>query len=50
MTVFPYSGTGSAVSKRAFAAYVSVSEKAQKNLGEYNKPIGKTISMHMLMP
>ena len=33
---------------RAFATSISVSDKQQKNLGESNHPIGRTILMQMM--
>ena len=43
-----YPGTGSDMCTRAFVTSISVSENAQKNLGESTHPIGSTISMHMM--
>ena len=45
-----YSRTRSAVLERAFAASISVSEKAQKNYRESTQPIDKTRSMKMTTP
>ena len=50
LEIAPYAGTGSSESTRALATSVSVSENAQKNLGESTHPIGSTRSMHINMP
>ena len=44
----PYAGTGSDVCTKAFATSVSISENAQKYLGESTQPIGSTRSMHII--
>ena len=41
---------GRSVLTRALATSVNVSEKAQKNLGESNHPIGRNRSMQMMIP
>ena len=45
----PYAGTGSDVCTKAFAMSVSVSENAQKYLGESTHPINRTRSMQIIM-
>ena len=50
MAMAPYAGTRRSVSNRAFTMSVSVSERAQKNLGKYSHPTGKTRSMQMVTP
>ena len=44
----PCAGTGSDVCINAFAASVSVSENAQKYLGDSTHPIGSTKSMQII--
>ena len=45
----PYAGTGSDVCTKSFATSVSVSENAQKYLGESTHPTGSTRSMQIII-
>ena len=44
----PYAGTGSDVCTKAFTTFISVSENAQKYLGESIHPIGSTRLMQII--
>ena len=48
LVMAPYAGNVSSVLNRAFAAFVSVSDKSQKNLVESIYAIDRTRSIHMM--
>ena len=50
LVMTPFYGTGNAVSTMALATSVSVSEKAQKNLGEFTHPIVNTRLIQIMTP